>query len=178
MGNGSKKSDKDKGNGSKHGSKNGKDKKDEKTGGDAQAGDGFTAEQDAQLMQMKTENKPWRDVCEALGKPQDVLKNRFKEIKPDGWQPGKGGKQGGGDIQNQKQEKPEKQDKKEKANGSAKADGGTKESKKENKKQKAEKKEVKAGNGQKYETIEEDDDFPADAVCSPLSLLRSSLTGI
>lgn len=42
----------------------------------------FTEEQDAQLIKMKQENKSWKEIAAEMGKPQWLLKQRFKEIKP------------------------------------------------------------------------------------------------
>ncbi|TKX23919.1 hypothetical protein C1H76_3857 [Elsinoe australis] len=42
----------------------------------------FTAEQDAKLTEMKTGNKTWKEIEEALNKPKFALQARWKEIKP------------------------------------------------------------------------------------------------
>lgn len=44
--------------------------------------DDFTAEQDAKLLEMKAQNKSWKDIETELGKPKHVLQKRFKETKP------------------------------------------------------------------------------------------------
>lgn len=44
--------------------------------------DTFTEEQDAKMLEMKKDNKSWREIAEATGKAQHLLKKRFKEIKP------------------------------------------------------------------------------------------------
>ncbi|KAF2182402.1 hypothetical protein K469DRAFT_752183 [Zopfia rhizophila CBS 207.26] len=54
---------------------------------------GFTAEQDAELIRMKTENATWAEITEALGKDKSTLQQRFKEIKPADF---KANPQGGG----------------------------------------------------------------------------------
>ncbi|KAL1597996.1 hypothetical protein SLS60_008484 [Paraconiothyrium brasiliense] len=68
---------------------------------------GFTDEQDKTIMRMKNENPgtQWDRIAEATGKNKDQCKERFQQIKPDGWKPaniqGKGGKKGGGQGNNQ-----------------------------------------------------------------------------
>ena len=43
----------------------------------------FTKTQDDELLKLKLEeNKSWKEIGTALGKPHWVIKNRFKEIKP------------------------------------------------------------------------------------------------
>lgn len=42
----------------------------------------FSAEQDAKLLEMKADNKSWKDIAAEIGKAQWQLKARFKEIKP------------------------------------------------------------------------------------------------
>lgn len=42
----------------------------------------FTPEQDAQLLLLKLQNKTWRDISQQMGKPAELLRHRFREIKP------------------------------------------------------------------------------------------------
>ncbi|KAF2473651.1 uncharacterized protein BDR25DRAFT_352143 [Lindgomyces ingoldianus] len=49
--------------------------------------DAFTAEQDAELMRLKSENATWNQITEALGKDQHACRERFKTIKPANWKP-------------------------------------------------------------------------------------------
>ena len=49
--------------------------------------DGFTSEQDAELLRRKTENQTWEEVVEAMGKEKKALTQRFGQIKPKGWKP-------------------------------------------------------------------------------------------
>lgn len=44
----------------------------------------FTPEQDLQLLQLKLQNKTWRDISHQMGKPAGLLRHRFREIKPSG----------------------------------------------------------------------------------------------
>lgn len=61
-------------------------KKEEKPAGD----DGFTKEQDDELMKFKNENTSWAAISTAMGKPVQALKTRFGEIKPKDWRPQQG----------------------------------------------------------------------------------------
>ncbi|UPX18668.1 uncharacterized protein EKO05_0008960 [Ascochyta rabiei] len=84
---------------------------------DTSADDGWTAEQDEKLMEMKTENKGWKAIAEVVGKESGQCKAHFKEIKLKDWKPdvSKGG--GGGNKQKQgkqKEEKGQKEDAKKK----------------------------------------------------------------
>ncbi|KAI4715970.1 hypothetical protein E4T48_07830 [Aureobasidium sp. EXF-10727] len=54
----------------------------------------FTAEEDAKLLLMKTEGKPWPEIAAAIGKTKKQTTKRFGEIKPADWKPQKGGKHG------------------------------------------------------------------------------------
>lgn len=54
----------------------------------------FTAEEDAKLLLMKTEGKPWPEIAAAIGKTKRQTTKRFNEIKPNDWKPQKGGKHG------------------------------------------------------------------------------------
>jgi hypothetical protein len=44
----------------------------------------FSAEEDEKLKEMKAANKTWREIAAEMKRPQNALKNRFKEIKQDG----------------------------------------------------------------------------------------------
>ncbi|KAH0371029.1 hypothetical protein KCU65_g2096, partial [Aureobasidium melanogenum] len=50
----------------------------------------FTAEEDAKLLLMKTEGKPWPEIAAAVGKTKKQTTRRFGEIKPNDWQQQKG----------------------------------------------------------------------------------------
>ncbi|KAG9682288.1 hypothetical protein KCU95_g14402, partial [Aureobasidium melanogenum] len=50
----------------------------------------FTAEEDAKLLLMKTEGKPWAEIAAAIGKTKKQTTRRFGEIKPNDWQQQKG----------------------------------------------------------------------------------------
>jgi hypothetical protein len=54
----------------------------------------FTAEEDAKLLLMKSEGKPWPEIAAAINKTKKQNTRRFGEIKPADWQPQKGGKHG------------------------------------------------------------------------------------
>lgn len=45
----------------------------------------FTPEQDAQLLLLKLQNKTWRDISQQMGKPAELLRHRFREVKPSGF---------------------------------------------------------------------------------------------
>ena len=68
----------------------------------------FTVEEDERLKKMKAEGKTWREIATEMHRPQGQLKNRNKEINPDGdggegYRGGKkdgNGKRGGGDNEN------------------------------------------------------------------------------
>lgn len=85
---------------------------------------GLTAEQDAELIRLKTENENWKDIAMALGKEgKDIghIKNRFNMIKPADWRPNIQGKKGNkeknkGQKQEAKQE-AKKEEKKEEKEG-------------------------------------------------------------
>ncbi|ENI10457.1 hypothetical protein COCC4DRAFT_122744 [Bipolaris maydis ATCC 48331] len=47
----------------------------------------WTKEQDNQLLQMKTENTPWKTIASNLGKPEGQCRTRFKIVKPVDWKP-------------------------------------------------------------------------------------------
>jgi len=42
---------------------------------------GFTAEDDKRLMEMKAVNASWKDIIAELGRPRDVLKDRYDHLK-------------------------------------------------------------------------------------------------
>jgi hypothetical protein len=47
--------------------------------------DGFTAEQDAELIRRKTENETWAEIAAALGKEKYEVTKRFGKVKPADW---------------------------------------------------------------------------------------------
>ncbi|KAB2578752.1 hypothetical protein DBV05_g2656 [Lasiodiplodia theobromae] len=58
-------------------------KSEEKKGGSGKPNFAFTAEDDEKLLELKKANKSWKEIGQQLKKPQDALKNRFKEIGSD-----------------------------------------------------------------------------------------------
>ncbi|KAH0259642.1 hypothetical protein KCU91_g15092, partial [Aureobasidium melanogenum] len=54
----------------------------------------FTAKEDAKLLLMKTEGKPWLEIAAAIGKTKKQTTKRFGEIKPNDWKQQKGGNHG------------------------------------------------------------------------------------
>ncbi|KAF1838146.1 hypothetical protein BDW02DRAFT_595018 [Decorospora gaudefroyi] len=65
----------------------------------AEESDGWTAEQDKKLLNLKTEDPKttWAKIAEEVGKSLEECKGRFKTIKPAGWMPNVAKKGGGGD---------------------------------------------------------------------------------
>ncbi|KAJ8118580.1 hypothetical protein OPT61_g451 [Boeremia exigua] len=47
----------------------------------------WTDEQDKRLMELKSEDKPWKDLAVEVGKSMSSCKERFKQIKPKDWRP-------------------------------------------------------------------------------------------
>ncbi|KAJ4308326.1 hypothetical protein N0V94_009407 [Neodidymelliopsis sp. IMI 364377] len=70
------------------------------SGGDAAKGEDkssdWTEEQDKKLMEMKDDNKSWKDIVKEIGdKKENECKERFKTIKPSDWKPNAKNKGGG-----------------------------------------------------------------------------------
>ncbi|KAF2733652.1 hypothetical protein EJ04DRAFT_605175 [Polyplosphaeria fusca] len=72
----------------------------------AAGANGWTKEQDAELLRMKNEGETWAAIMEKLGKDKADCTDRFKTVKPAGWMPpgktkgagkgkGKAGNEGG-----------------------------------------------------------------------------------
>lgn len=55
--------------------------------GDQPAKSYWTKEQDKNLIELKSENRPWVEISTALEKKVHECKERFKEIKPKDWKP-------------------------------------------------------------------------------------------
>ncbi|KAF2129656.1 hypothetical protein P153DRAFT_357195 [Dothidotthia symphoricarpi CBS 119687] len=104
-----------------------KSKKSSKSKKETPDSDGFTQEQDAKILDMKTNNAgiSWAVIGEEIGKAGNACKDRFNTIKPKDWKPanvkGGGGKQknkdknqdkGKNQNQNQNQEDKEKKEEK------------------------------------------------------------------
>jgi len=89
---------------------------------------GFTAKDDKKLMEMKAVNTSWKDIIAELGRPRNVLKDRYDHLKAlqGGVEVDK--KQDGGNVKDEKHNKQE---------GNTK---GNQESGKENKQNKGDKK--------------------------------------
>ncbi|KAF2102859.1 hypothetical protein NA57DRAFT_52407 [Rhizodiscina lignyota] len=136
------------------GAKEEKEKKDEKPAGDGGDVDTFTTEQDAELVKMKSDNKTWKEIAEALGKPKHVLTKRYKELQQkDGGQQhgGQSGDRDGGSNKGKK----EKQGK-----------GENKDAWNADKSWKKKEKEVveEVQEQTEYVQIEEDEDFSTEAL--------------
>ncbi|OJD34912.1 uncharacterized protein BKCO1_2000025 [Diplodia corticola] len=92
----------------------------EKKAGSGKPSFTFSAEEDKLLLELKNENKSWKDIAKQLKKPQDAVKNRFKEI--------------GSDDQKTVPQKESKESKKESKKEAKESKKESKESKKESKK--------------------------------------------
>jgi hypothetical protein len=88
------------------------------SGGDAAKGEDkssdWTEEQDKKLMEMKGDNKSWKEIVKEIGdKKENECRERFKSIKPNDWKPNdaknkSGGKQKQGNKNGGKDQKSDK----------------------------------------------------------------------
>lgn len=147
----------------------------------------FTKEEDEELMKLKNENTAWAAISASMGKPIQALKQRFGQIKPKDWRPGKQEKNTGGDTAkpeekkaeeiakpDEKKEEPKtevKQDGNGKGNGKGNAKGNGKGNGKNGGKESEKKREAPMGDdmtsvyefeGQTYKKKGVDERFPAD----------------
>jgi hypothetical protein len=63
----------------------------------------WTDEQDKKLMEMKGDNRSWRDIATEVSKDERQCKERFRQIKPKDWKPNN--VKGGGVVGKQNQDK-------------------------------------------------------------------------
>lgn len=86
----------------------------------------FSPLQDSQLIKMKIEGKTWKEITTELGKDEDAIKSRFKEVKPSNFDDqaakwkmennGGGGKKNKGKKDNQNNQNNQSQQQEGKAN--------------------------------------------------------------
>ena len=130
-------------------------KESEKPDTAADDNDGFSAEDDQKLQDMKRENKTWAVIIAEMGRPKKDLQNRWKKLekaegdsKPDEKKedddPKGGNGQKGGDGGKKNKEKSEKNSAKEEKAKKAREEGLKRKAEKEGKKEEDAKKDSKA----------------------------------
>src|ERR1700712_1680620 len=59
-----------------------KEKKDDgKSGGNKDKNDGWSKEQDENILKMKGENKTWKEICEVVKATKKEVQERYKELQ-------------------------------------------------------------------------------------------------